>query len=103
MKHINKNISANESSSLTSCFLAIASRKLNKREKLTLALLNRAEEKKSATKTAKALALDLQCAESTVWSTLRSLRSLGLVMVDQEQDVLTLSRSAKLIVREFNP
>ncbi|MEK6825417.1 MAG: HTH domain-containing protein [Nanoarchaeota archaeon] len=103
MKHINKNISANESSSLTSCFLAIASRKLNKKEKQTLALLNSIEEKKSATQTAKALAQELQCAESTVWATLRSLRSLGLVTVDQENEVLALSRSARLIVREFNP
>ena len=103
MKPLNKNTSATELSLLTSCFLAIANTKLNKREKQALALLNSAEEKKAATQTAKALAQELQCAESTIWATLRSLRSLGLVVYDQEQEVLTLSHTARLIVQRFEP
>lgn len=95
----NKNNSALQCSSLTSCFIAIAARKLNKKEKLALAFIAQSEEKKSATKTAKTLTMQLACAESTAWATLRSLRELNLIMYDEEQSVLTLSRPAKMFTR----
>ncbi|MBM3232771.1 hypothetical protein FJZ18_01230 [Candidatus Pacearchaeota archaeon] len=99
MKSTSKFSSASECSSVTSCFLAIASRKLNRREKLVLGLIASSEEKRTATKTAQSLAEQLQCAESTIWATLRSLRSLGLVVCEQEQEALTLSRTAKIFIK----
>ncbi len=96
----NKKNSAHACSSLTSCFIALASQKLNGTEKQALLLLAQSEEKNNATKTAKSIATQLQCAESTAWSTLRSLRSLGLITYDEQNSTLTLSRSARMFIKE---
>ena len=96
----NKISSATEPFSVKDCFLAIASRKLNNRERQTLLYLSKRKINKNATNTAKDIALNLKCAESTAWTLIRSLKSVGLLTYEDGSFSLKLSKPAQLFVKE---
>ena len=90
----------NEISLKERLLVTMASQKLTKREKKTLSFLFHRSENKNATQTVKDLKDFLDCAESTAWNVLRSLRSLKLVDYDSINSTLTVSDEVKLFIRE---
>ncbi len=91
-----KSISKIYEKNLHHSFIALASKKLTAREKKALKIIFDKEEHERTTQTVKNLAQELNCAESTSWSILRSLNSLGLL--EKESDKIVLSLSALLLV-----
>ena len=98
MKSIN--LISNKNLSVRQSFLAVAKCKLNIKEKTGLKFMAR-NKSNNATQAAKALSINLDCAESTGWSILRSLRSLNLIEYSRtEKQQLVLSKAGKFLLRE---
>ena len=83
-------------------FIAIALIKLNKKEKQKLKILAQKETQENATQTVRNLVIVLNCAPSTVWATIRSLRSLNLISYNRpKEDSLSLSKTALFLVEKL--
>lgn len=93
-----KNLIKNQSSSIKQSFLAIALKKLTKKERQVLIFISSAMVKKNATQIAKDISLSLNCAESSAWSILKSLREMKLIEYDKNGSELQLSKSAKILI-----
>ncbi|PIN93451.1 hypothetical protein COU54_02930 [Candidatus Pacearchaeota archaeon CG10_big_fil_rev_8_21_14_0_10_31_24] len=100
MKSIEKFNPATESFSMKKCFIALANQKLNRKELNIINLLSNRRDDKNATQRVKELSSLMDCAESSVWSALRSLRSLGLITYEKRASSLALSKFAKIIAKE---
>lgn len=59
--------------------ICLAKTKLNKKQKKIILILNKENPDKNATKLVSSLSLILNCSPSSLWSILRSLRSLKLI------------------------
>lgn len=90
-------IPVHEPISLQSCFVELARRKLGKKEKQILRFIHRTNNRLSVTRLVKQLVSELHCSESSVWSTLASLRSLGFIIAEKG-GVLNISEPAKIVV-----
>ena len=97
MKYNNKYNVISECS-VAGCLLAVAGKKLNKKEKQALVFLS-GREGKNATSTVKDLSVSLGCAESTSWSILNSLREMKLITYEKESLLVVLSGESKVLVR----
>ncbi len=92
-----KSISKLREKNIQSAFIALASKKLTAREKMALKIIFEKEEQERMTQTVKYLAQQLNCAESTSWSIVRSLHSLELIAKESEK--IVLSPSALIFMR----
>ncbi len=96
-----KNTISNKSLSTEQSFLAIALKKLTRRELQVLILLSSAETKKNATQSVKAIVSSLHYANSSAWSILKSLREMRLIEYNKGS-YLELSSSAEVLVKEIS-
>ncbi len=90
---------ASEPFSTKNCFARIADKRLSRKEKRILEFIHNNKQELRTTQTVNCIVSEIECSESSVWSSIKSLRSFGLIIT--ERGALGLSKPAKAIVKDL--
>lgn len=93
--NINKH---NEIISMKNSFIALAIRKLTKKEISAIKTISTIRSRMNSTQIVKVLSEEISCAESTAWMILRSLIKMKLVILENKKNNVTLTKAGEILI-----
>jgi hypothetical protein len=88
--------------SLKNTFIALASKKLTKKERLAIEIISKIKEPKNSNKIVEIISNQINCAKSTSWAVFRSLIKMRLIIIEKERNKVVITKSAKLLIKVQN-